>query len=591
MSKAITLGIQSQEGQKRVQVQGSSKLDDLYKSIHKAFDLKSMEFCLYKDQRKTTEIANSRLKTVTSSGLKHGDRLFMFPKSKNDSVFKVDSDPKPGTSYSSGGGGSNSYSGGGGSSSRASENGSSVSVPSSLIVKEDPIDIELQKQDGKILRGRGSVNCKCSNSSSQCVHCIPLDPFDESYLKEKQIKFLSFHSYQRKISGGVSKGKFAPLKNFTCKVKHTSRCSHEPYPKGICSKCQPSAITLNRQPWRHVDAIMFENPQIVDRFLQFWRESGAQRVGWLYGKYETYAEVPLGIKAVVSAIYEPPQESSKDHIKILSDPREQLVEEIAQGLGLCRVGWIFTDLVPSANGQVKNYRGMDTHFLSAQEIINAASYQNTHPNACKLTEEGVFGSKFVTVCVTGNKENEIHMEGYQVSNQSMALVKDNILIPTKDAPELGYIRESSDKNYVPDVFFMTKDKYGNEIKKLGRPLPVEYLLIDVPVSTPKEPLFTFPVPQERKQYAVENRLLESSIQDFNSFARYISQFRSAEFYDAVADFHVLLYMAALDIVPLKEFMGSLLDSIKIGDREGAREWSYLDPWSNLQALVHASTMN
>ena len=31
---------------------------------------------------------------------------------------------------------------------------------------------------------------------------------------------------------------------------------------------------------------------------------------------------------------------------------------------------------------------------------------------------------------------------------------------------------------------MEKDEYGNEIKKIGRPLPVEYLLIDVPVTTP-----------------------------------------------------------------------------------------------------------
>ena len=54
---------------------------------------------------------------------------------------------------------------------------------------------------------------------------------------------------------------------------------------------------------------------------------------------------------------------------------------------------------------------------------------------------------------TGDKENQIHMEGYQVSAQCMALVRDNCLLPTKDAPELGYIRESTDKQYVPDVFF------------------------------------------------------------------------------------------------------------------------------------------
>lgn len=45
------------------------------------------------------------------------------------------------------------------------------------------------------------------------------------------------------------------------------------------------------------------------------------------------------------------------------------------------------------------------------------------------------------------------MEGYQVSNQCMALVRDRCLLPTKDAAELGYVRESSDKQYVPDVFY------------------------------------------------------------------------------------------------------------------------------------------
>ena len=41
------------------------------------------------------------------------------------------------------------------------------------------------------------------------------------------------------------------------------------------------------------------------------------------------------------------------------------------------------------------------------------------------------------------------------------------------------------------------------------------------------------------------------VQDFNSFATYMNQFRSAEFYDAVADLHVLVFMANLDIIPLR----------------------------------------
>lgn len=47
----------------------------------------------------------------------------------------------------------------------------------------------------------------------------------------------------------------------------------------------------------------------------------------------------------------------------------------------------------------------------------------------------------------------MHTEGYAVSAQCMALVRDNCLIPTKDAPELGYVRESTDKQYVPDVYY------------------------------------------------------------------------------------------------------------------------------------------
>ena len=50
----------------------------------------------------------------------------------------------------------------------------------------------------------------------------------------------------------------------------------------------------------------------------------------------------------------------------------------------------------------------------------------------------------------------------------MALVRDEILVPTKDAPELGYVIESTDEKYVPDVFFMEMDKYKNEIKKVHK---------------------------------------------------------------------------------------------------------------------------
>ena len=228
-SKTITLAVQSQEGQKRVQIPGSAKTDELYNNVKKVFELNSLQFALYKKQNKTQEIISSRTKTVKTEALNHGDRLFMFPKSQN--LFQTSSD----------------------SSSATSSNNSAV--PSSSVV-EDDIDQELAKMDGKIPK-KG----KPANS----IDSLPYDPFDEEYLKENNIKFMSFHSYIKKLSAGMSKGKFTPLRN-TSHVHHVSSSE-----KFLKYSSLPSAVTLSRQSWRHVDTVMFENSHIVDRFLQFWR--------------------------------------------------------------------------------------------------------------------------------------------------------------------------------------------------------------------------------------------------------------------------------------------------------------------------------
>ncbi len=54
---------------------------------------------------------------------------------------------------------------------------------------------------------------------------------------------------------------------------------------------------------------MFEDGAIVNNFIEGWRKSGEQRFGFLIGRYAEYTDVPLGIRAIVSAIYEPPQVS------------------------------------------------------------------------------------------------------------------------------------------------------------------------------------------------------------------------------------------------------------------------------------------
>lgn len=512
-------------------------------------------------------------KTIQQSNLKHGDLVYL-----EQLINETRKDVNVGASTSK----SNSEN----DLSRNSTNGIKQ-LPSMSTLKEDDVDLDLRKETGLINRNQDPTMCKHGNNA-KCINCMPLEPFDESYLKENNIKHLSFHSYLKKQTAG-DKGKFAALDNISCKIK--GGCSgHLPWPKGICTKCQPNAVTLSRQQYRHVDNVVFENSSIVEQFLNYWRATGHQRIGFLYGYYEKHTGVPLGIKANVLAIYEPPQESNTNFVKLqLPDKNESMIEDLTKKLGLKRIGWIFTDLISQdpTKGTVKHFRNVDNYFLTAQECIMAGYFQTIYPNICKLSTDGYFGSKFVTVIVTGDKDNQIHMEGYQVSNQCMALVRDQCLIPTRDAPELAYVKETSKEQYVPDVFFTEKDKFNNEIKQVARLLPIEYLLIDVPVSTPLEQKYTFNCNREKKPFAIENRAIQGHLQDFTTLSQYLSQFKKEEFLDAVKDFHLLIYLSTMDMISFKNDLDKLFVAIKQNDKKQAIEWSKNENWQTLEQLIEA----
>lgn len=373
--------VQSPEGLKRIELSKNTNIKDLYELVREALKLEDYGFSLFKERNFTSELISSRSQTITSQNIKHGDMIFFKQVAGNSerraSAIAVDKIP----------------------SAAASQNFQPALKNSE--VKEDPVDILLAKEDGRIKRERDTKLCH-HNLNGCCIHCSAIEPYDESYLKEKNIKHLSFHSYLRKQTSGMTGGKFVAFEDLNCKIKSGCR-EHLPWPKGICSKCQPSAITLNRQTYRHVDNVMFENTAIVERFLAYWRTTGHQRMGYLYGQYEVLSDVPLGIRARVAAIYEPPQESTRDSIRLLDDDNVDDVDNVAKALGLCRVGWIFTDLISenASAGTVKHIRGIETHFLTAQECILAGNLQNSHPNPCRYASNSVFGSKFITVCVTG----------------------------------------------------------------------------------------------------------------------------------------------------------------------------------------------
>ena len=219
-------------------------------------------------------------------------------------------------------------------------------------VEEDTVDVYWRSRDGKIPRGRDSRFCK-HGTNGMCDYCMPLEPFDAAYQAEHNIKHLSYHAYLRRLtpkSSATAASTLPPLAQLSYKVKVPCPSKgHPPWPAGICTACQPSAITLQSQPFRMVDHLEIASMDIVDRFLQAWRLTGLQRFGFLIGHYEPYDEVPMGIKAVVEAIYEPPQQGELDGLTLGAPWEEEpYIKELARNAAkpLTIVGCIFTDLDP-----------------------------------------------------------------------------------------------------------------------------------------------------------------------------------------------------------------------------------------------------
>ncbi|XP_073092209.1 nuclear protein localization protein 4 homolog isoform X2 [Manis javanica] len=555
MAESIIIRVQSPDGIKRITATKRETAATFLKKVAKEFGFQNNGFSVYINRNKTGEITASSNKSLNLLKIKHGDLLFLFPSSLAGPSSEMETSAPPGLK--------------------------ACGAPN---VVEDEIDQYLSRQDGKIYRSRDPQLCR-HGPLGKCVHCVPLEPFDEDYLNhlEPPVKHMSFHAYIRKLTGGADKGKFIALENISCKIK--SGCEgHLPWPSGICTKCQPSAITLNRQKYRHVDNIMFENHTVADRFLDFWRKTGNQHFGYLYGRYTEHKDIPLGIRAEVAAIYEPPQIGTQNSLELLEDPKAEVVDEIAAKLGLRKVGWIFTDLVSedTRKGTVRYSRNKDTYFLSSEECITAGDFQNKHPNMCRLSPDGHFGSKFVTAVATGGPDNQVHFEGYQVSNQCMALVRDECLLPCKDAPELGYAKESSSEQYVPDVFYKDIDKFGNEITQLARPLPVEYLIIDITTTFPKDPVYTFSISQN--PFPIENRDVLGETQDFHSLATYLSQNTSSVFLDTVSDFHLLLFLVTNEVMPLQDSISLLLEAVRTRNEGLAQTWKKSEQWATVEQL-------
>ncbi|KAI6153385.1 NPL4 family-domain-containing protein [Pisolithus tinctorius] len=582
--------IRSKDGNFRFELKPADDISKLLNKILETTQDADPSSITISNQPRGNETPISRLKgrTLQSLGLKHGDLVFVGYKSAS-----LSAPPETETA-------------------NASQPPSST--PHSAInvlerVQEHAVDLYWRQKDGKIPRNRDSRFCK-HGPNGMCDYCMPLEPYDAAYQAENNIKHLSFHAYLRKMYPKTSSSAaqaLPPLTPISYKVKVPCPSGgHPSWPAGICTACQPSPITLQSQPFRMVDHLEIASQEIVERFLQAWRATGLQRFGWLIGHYEPYEKVPMGIKAVVEAIHEPSQEGELDGLTLgIPWEDEPRIRELAQSatIPLTIVGYIFTDLEPTAEDRTKNVykRHSQSFFMSSLETIFAATIQNANPTPSRSSATGYFGSRMVTAILSASEDGQVDISAYQVSEQACAMV-DADMIEASVEPGIVRVKEEDRSNesarYVPDVFYRYKNEYGIDVKRSAKPcFPVEYLFVNVTHGFPQNPSPLF----RSTNFAIENRpgledqQVENLLGSLNQLSASTQGSRQlsnrVELAKWLSDWHLIAFLDSTQLMSKDDIQNLLRTATSPSLVEDSRSLDALmktEGWQTLITFAHES---
>jgi len=190
----------------------------------------------------------------------------------------------------------------------------------------------------------------------------------------------------------------------------------------------------------------------------------------------------------VDAIYEPPQEGNEEGFVELEDPKAATVDGLINLLGLQKVGWIFSrKKKPNA-------------ILTSEEVLSIAKYQLK------------YGNNFVTIIVELTEDGLVNFEAYQVSEQCVQLLKDDILVSSGN-----------------EKFINTRRPVEVE-KKDTKEVDCSLFIITTAIVERESPF--------NLNFSVENRPGINSEQDFVKTMRN----HKTPFSQRIKDFHFLLFI-------------------------------------------------
>lgn len=258
-------------------------------------------------------------------------------------------------------------------------------------------------------------------------------------------------------------------------------------------------LRVSRQENPHCSSASFDR-DAANAFQVYVNETLAfsiKRGGFMYGRVTDAATV------AVDFIYEPPQVATEDDLTLLRDTDEEvLVEAIAAGLGMRRVGFVFTQAV--------GRQGKGEYTLSGREVLQAAEL-----HAEGGIEEWV--TAVVKLEVNEDGAADVHFEAFQLSDICVKLFKDGLFVtdPPPEDPKVSRMKK--------DVVIGVKDT---------REVDNDFFLVPVSISDHQGPLTS--------SFPVENRI---STVTLRALKEHLDRTKHLPFVKRISDFHLLLQLA------------------------------------------------
>lgn len=288
----------------------------------------------------------------------------------------------------------------------------------------------------------------------------------------------------------------------------------------------PLSVSVKQQPYRHVDTLSIMNVPEMEDFIGYWHTTldwKTQRGGWLYGYYIEDKNYDEGIRAVVEAVYEPPQEQVGEAVQFLPDPLRHddcniepkgCVDRIAERLGLERVGWIFTAM-PNTQDLL----------LSPQEVHRIARYQHMNSTDVHFTKYRL--SKFCTFSVRPDSQGNPDITPFMVADQVCAMVRDNILIEDADPANLVG-RQPNKGEMIPD--FLVEGKTAKAVSP-------DFFVVRLNDTVPRKIRSMF----KHATFPRESRHPPQRRDDIKNYFK--RREKSEPSWSRFADFHLILYLS------------------------------------------------